>query len=326
MAADSASTIFHAPPDVKYPYIEGEALGDLPSMYYVLEMFLVSHMVKSEICCQDNDTRLWCGLKQCVKGLMSYADEILTMVVTVNSLVGFMTWMGPLLDVLFQSPSCSHVSRPPLDHQSYEAREPHCVPTPQESRIFWVAPLADLKINIGQSRYSYGLEARLFKDWYTDTIPQNPRGKGERMKEAQRLMTRVPRTYIALKAREFETQKSRLLPALEVAYIFQAIAHAPCAVVTWPLKLHHAPYPKFVPLITMQAKLIISNIILAMALSTAASVINIRSDEVQKENQGGTSLRQTQCIQEGNYCYDIPCCQGLVCLTNVGIHSSLPLG
>ncbi|KAG6915424.1 hypothetical protein DXG01_011573 [Tephrocybe rancida] len=86
MASDSAqpswSTIFHAPPDVKYPYVEEEALGDLPGVCYALEMFLASHMVESEDYCRDSDTtkeRLYFttgyGLIQCVKGLMSYADE-----------------------------------------------------------------------------------------------------------------------------------------------------------------------------------------------------------------------------------------------------------
>ncbi|KAG6906232.1 hypothetical protein DXG01_015064 [Tephrocybe rancida] len=86
MATDSAqpswSTIFQAPPDVKYPYVEGEALGDLPGVCYALEMFLASHMVESEDYCRDSDTskeRLYFttgyGLIQCVKGLMLYADE-----------------------------------------------------------------------------------------------------------------------------------------------------------------------------------------------------------------------------------------------------------
>lgn len=83
MATHSWSTIYTAPPPVKYPYNPKEALSDLPGVSYALEMFLASHMVESEDYCNKSDEkkeRLYFatgyGLIQCVKGLMSYADEV----------------------------------------------------------------------------------------------------------------------------------------------------------------------------------------------------------------------------------------------------------
>ncbi|KAF8070007.1 hypothetical protein FPV67DRAFT_1753952 [Lyophyllum atratum] len=98
-----------------------------------------------------------------------------------------------------------------------------------------------------KSIYSYGLAACLLEDWDTDdlTTEEGRKKKEERMGEAGRLMGRVPglrqkiagksiplEKFVARKARKFATQKNRLLlPALEVAYLFQAIAHAPRAVI-----------------------------------------------------------------------------------------------
>ncbi|KAF5368262.1 hypothetical protein D9615_010361 [Tricholomella constricta] len=86
MASQSPSpswaTIYHEPPAVKYPYNPKDALADLPGVSYALELFLSSHMVESEDYCHKSDDakeRLYFttgyGLIQCVKGLMSYADE-----------------------------------------------------------------------------------------------------------------------------------------------------------------------------------------------------------------------------------------------------------
>ncbi|KAG6899072.1 hypothetical protein C0995_007246, partial [Termitomyces sp. Mi166 len=102
-----------------------------------------------------------------------------------------------------------------------------------------------------KSIYSYGLAACLLEDWDTDidadtdTTKPKTKTKEERKKEAERLMKRVPdvrqkiagksiplEKFVARKSRKFNTQSSRLLlPALEIAYIFSAIAHAPRAVV-----------------------------------------------------------------------------------------------
>ncbi|KAG5634747.1 hypothetical protein H0H81_000907 [Sphagnurus paluster] len=80
--APSWATIFHSPPPVKTPYDPSEALGDVPGARYALHLFLSSHMLESEEYCHKSDEskeRLYFttgyGLIQCVKGLMSYADE-----------------------------------------------------------------------------------------------------------------------------------------------------------------------------------------------------------------------------------------------------------
>ncbi|KAJ6511716.1 hypothetical protein DFH09DRAFT_1251567 [Mycena vulgaris] len=78
----SYRTIYTAPPPVKVPYKATEALGDLPGVTYALDLFLASKMHESEDYCNESDKkkeRLYFatgyGLIQCIKGLMSYADE-----------------------------------------------------------------------------------------------------------------------------------------------------------------------------------------------------------------------------------------------------------
>ncbi|KAF8659477.1 hypothetical protein AX16_001844 [Volvariella volvacea WC 439] len=75
-------TRYPVPPSVKTPYNPEDALTDLPAISYALELFLSSQMVESEDFCHRSDKekeRLYFatgyGLIQCVKGLMSYADE-----------------------------------------------------------------------------------------------------------------------------------------------------------------------------------------------------------------------------------------------------------
>ncbi|KAH0580181.1 hypothetical protein H2248_001704 [Termitomyces sp. 'cryptogamus'] len=103
--------------------------------------------------------------------------------------------------------------------------------------------------------YSYGLAACFLEDWDTDSPPSTPSGTGPtpkpktkeaRMKEASNLMKRVPNIrqkiagksiplekFVARKARKYTSQANRLLlPALEIAYIFYAIAHAPRSVLS----------------------------------------------------------------------------------------------
>lgn len=89
-------------PDVEATYIPEEALKDIPGVSYALELFLSSHMLESEDYCHKMDEtkcvvvlflhaiynifiyreRLYFatgyGLIQCVKGLMSYEDEVCT--------------------------------------------------------------------------------------------------------------------------------------------------------------------------------------------------------------------------------------------------------
>ncbi|KAJ3777913.1 hypothetical protein FB446DRAFT_841253 [Lentinula raphanica] len=78
----SFQSIYTTPPPVRYPYRSSEALEDIPGISYALELFLASHMVESEDYCNKSDVkkeRLYFatgyGLIQCVKALMSYADE-----------------------------------------------------------------------------------------------------------------------------------------------------------------------------------------------------------------------------------------------------------
>ncbi|TFK24134.1 hypothetical protein FA15DRAFT_704788 [Coprinopsis marcescibilis] len=73
---------YASPPSVKRKYKADEALDDLPAMSYALQLFLESHMLEAEDFCHKNDQkkeRLYFstgfGLIQCVKALMSYADE-----------------------------------------------------------------------------------------------------------------------------------------------------------------------------------------------------------------------------------------------------------
>ncbi|KAJ7506158.1 hypothetical protein B0H11DRAFT_2186288 [Mycena galericulata] len=81
---DSASyrSIHTAPPPVKSPYKPADALEDLPCVTYALDLFLASKMHEAEDYMNESDKkkqRLYFatgyGLIQCVKGLMSYADE-----------------------------------------------------------------------------------------------------------------------------------------------------------------------------------------------------------------------------------------------------------
>ncbi|KAJ7743912.1 hypothetical protein DFH07DRAFT_869858 [Mycena maculata] len=71
-----------SPPPVKLPYNPADALEDLPCVRYALDLFLASKMHESEDYMNQSDKkkqRLYFatgyGLIQCVKGLMSYADE-----------------------------------------------------------------------------------------------------------------------------------------------------------------------------------------------------------------------------------------------------------
>ncbi|KAG6843937.1 hypothetical protein H0H87_011585 [Tephrocybe sp. NHM501043] len=96
-----------------------------------------------------------------------------------------------------------------------------------------------------KSIYTYGLAACLLEDWDSDSaaVGGPSTAKAARAKEAAELMKKVPELrqkiagksiplekLFARKARKFTSQHARLLlPALEVAYIFQAIAHAPAS-------------------------------------------------------------------------------------------------
>ncbi|KAF7342547.1 hypothetical protein MSAN_02010900 [Mycena sanguinolenta] len=78
----SYRAIYTTPPPVKTPYKPTEALGDLAGVSYALDQFLASRMHESEEYMNERDPkkeRLYFatgyGLIQCVKGLMSYADE-----------------------------------------------------------------------------------------------------------------------------------------------------------------------------------------------------------------------------------------------------------
>ncbi|KAJ7258217.1 hypothetical protein C8J57DRAFT_1451098 [Mycena rebaudengoi] len=81
-ASESYRSIYTSPPPVAMPYKAKDALSDLPGVSYALEIFLASKMHESEDYCNASDPkkeRLYFatgyGLIQCVKGLMSYADE-----------------------------------------------------------------------------------------------------------------------------------------------------------------------------------------------------------------------------------------------------------
>jgi hypothetical protein len=88
-----------SPPAVQRPYKPEEALDDIPGVAFALEHFLSSHMLESEEYCNKMDEtkcvtnqfqlslcniptreRLYFatgyGLIQCVKGIMSYEDEV----------------------------------------------------------------------------------------------------------------------------------------------------------------------------------------------------------------------------------------------------------
>ncbi|KAJ7875576.1 hypothetical protein B0H14DRAFT_2715695 [Mycena olivaceomarginata] len=84
MDTSSASyrSIYTSPPPVKVPYKATEALDDIPGVSYALDLFLASKMHESEDYMNQSDKKkermyfaTGYGLIQCVKGLMSYADE-----------------------------------------------------------------------------------------------------------------------------------------------------------------------------------------------------------------------------------------------------------
>lgn len=81
--SSSYQSIYTKPPHVKKPYEPADALLDIPALSYALELFLQSHMLESEEFCNKSDEqkeRLYFatgyGLIQCVKGLMSYEDDV----------------------------------------------------------------------------------------------------------------------------------------------------------------------------------------------------------------------------------------------------------
>lgn len=107
----SYQSIYNSPPSITYPYSPTEALDDLPGIAYALELFLSSQMLESEAFCKwghsgleeaqkqerikdknakkKSETELedkghmerlyfatGYGLIQCVKGLMSFEDDV----------------------------------------------------------------------------------------------------------------------------------------------------------------------------------------------------------------------------------------------------------
>lgn len=109
-ARPSYESIYNSPPSIAYPYVPTAALGDLPGIAYALELFLSSQMLESEAFCKwgqsgleeahkqerikdkkanKSETELedkghmerlyfatGYGLIQCVKGLMSFEDDV----------------------------------------------------------------------------------------------------------------------------------------------------------------------------------------------------------------------------------------------------------
>ncbi|KAG7096514.1 hypothetical protein E1B28_003943 [Marasmius oreades] len=78
----SYRSIYTSPPPIKQSYKPSESLDDIPGLAYALDLFLASHMVEAEQYCVEKDEKMermyfatGFGLIQCVKGLMSYADE-----------------------------------------------------------------------------------------------------------------------------------------------------------------------------------------------------------------------------------------------------------
>ena len=88
-------------PPVEHPYVKSRALEDLSGISYALDLFLASKMVEAEDYCNEEDPEKYVyvplyrhgvleirssrqrlyfatgyGLIQCVKALMSYADEV----------------------------------------------------------------------------------------------------------------------------------------------------------------------------------------------------------------------------------------------------------
>ena len=96
----SYSPICASPPPVTEPYSTENALDDLPGVSYALALFLASHMVELEDYCHESDPQKYAvfiaqhwiltshifrehwyfasgyGMIQCVKGLMSFEDEV----------------------------------------------------------------------------------------------------------------------------------------------------------------------------------------------------------------------------------------------------------
>ncbi|PBK76181.1 hypothetical protein ARMSODRAFT_950584 [Armillaria solidipes] len=79
---DNEKTASKPPPLIKSPYSPKDALDDIPGVAHALDLFLASKMVESEEYCDKTDPkkeRLYMsttyGIIQCVKALISYADE-----------------------------------------------------------------------------------------------------------------------------------------------------------------------------------------------------------------------------------------------------------
>ncbi|KAG7451588.1 uncharacterized protein BT62DRAFT_984650 [Guyanagaster necrorhizus] len=79
---DNKKAVPKPPPLVKSPYSPKDALDDIPGVAHALDLFLASRMVESEEYCDKTDPnkeRLYMstayGIIQCVKALMSYADD-----------------------------------------------------------------------------------------------------------------------------------------------------------------------------------------------------------------------------------------------------------
>jgi hypothetical protein len=51
----TSATDTQTPPPVKKPYVEKDALDDLPGISYALELFLASQMLESEEYCDKTD-------------------------------------------------------------------------------------------------------------------------------------------------------------------------------------------------------------------------------------------------------------------------------
>jgi hypothetical protein len=80
---ESWTSIYSIAPSVKQPYDPIDALTDIPGISHALDLFLASHMVEAEDYCNKSDEkkeRLYFaagyGIIQCVKGLMSYEDDV----------------------------------------------------------------------------------------------------------------------------------------------------------------------------------------------------------------------------------------------------------
>ena len=150
----SYQSIYSSSPSITYPYSPAEALGDLPGIAYALELFLSSQMLESEAFCmwghsgleepqkqegikdakvksateledKGHMERLYFatgyGLIQCVKGLMSFEDDVCVI----------FFWPRPLFSL--------HVG-PPCGHCSHKARQRHCIRAPQKGSLLRLSP------------------------------------------------------------------------------------------------------------------------------------------------------------------------------------------